>query len=37
MNDTITIGELVLVSVVCIFVYALVKTILETIKDIKNK
>jgi hypothetical protein len=38
MNDTITIGELIILSLVSIITFTLVKTILDTIYNkIKNK
>lgn len=33
MNRTITIGEFILITTVCILGFAFVKTIIETIKD----
>ena len=33
MNQTITIGEFILISVGCILVFAFIKTVIDTLKD----
>ena len=33
MNETITIGEFILISVGCILAFAFIKTVIDTLKD----